>query len=80
MTYELVQVNKHIVAEQIVDFVLARVVTGAQPPDGAAFVRCVMIDVQPWVVFPAGERPVDERLECYLFPSPIVSPQSRNSN
>ena len=56
-----------LLQEQIVHFVLARVVTGVHRLTAQHSSRCVMIDVQPWIVFADGD-PSGQRLEMLLFP------------
>src|SRR4029450_2092813 len=74
MPNNLIQVNEYIVAQQIIHFVLPRIMSSAQPANFTAFVSSVMIDVHSWILLPAVEHPVDESLESEFFLVPIMSP------
>src|SRR4051794_40272098 len=61
-------------AEQLVHLILAGGVSPHQPLDRAGLVRCVVVDVESGILFPAGVDPVNEPLESAPFLLSIMGP------
>src|SRR3989344_3180661 len=72
--HDLVKVDEHARTEQVVYFVLARIMTRAQSAYRIHFVRRVMIDVHLRAFFPSLMHPIDETLEGGLFLITIMCP------
>jgi hypothetical protein len=70
----LIEIDKHLIPEKGIHFILTRVMASAQSPYRAHFVCGVMVDVHIWVRSPTLKGPVDKSLECALFLGPVMCP------
>ena len=69
-----VEIDQHVVAQQVVDLVLARRVVHRQPPQRGLLVGRVMVHVRVRVLAAMAHEPVDEPLERALLPAGVVAP------
>ena len=74
MADDLIEINEHLVPEQLIHLVLAGVMARAQPPHRADLVGGVMVDVHAGIALPAREDPVHEALEGALLLLTVVRP------
>ena len=74
MTNNLIQIDENVVAEKVVNFILAGVVTCAQAANCSAFVRGIVVDMHSRILAPPGVHPVDKVFECGFLLLAGVSP------
>ena len=60
---DAVEVDQHLLAQEVVDLLLPRAVLAGEAGEGRALVRGVVVDVHPRVPGAARDDPVDELLE-----------------
>jgi len=70
----LIEIDKRLIPEKGIHFILTAVMASAQSPYRAHFVGGVMVDVHIRVRSPTLKDPVDKPLECALFLGPVMCP------
>ena len=75
LAHDRVQVDEHVLAQQVVDLVLARRVLGHQPLQRGRFVGGVVVHVQVRIALEPLVDEVDELLERAAFLVACVRPE-----